>query len=411
MMLRKAFLFFYMLIFFIATMGCDGFTEPGRESNEVVVISYNVDADETTLIKRGPLMTGLVNSLHPDSVGFQEARPGWLHLLDKNLKDYDYVGVSADGENPNAGSFGNYIFYLKDKYEVVLSGNYWHSDTPLIPSIYPGADCNRYCVWAIFKNKKTGTMYAHINTHLNWLPDKRATEAGARMVRNMADALSEMGIPVFVTGDFNDRENSNTYKIMTDGCFGDSKFLTDNTMNVGTYPHYGDYDPYKENPNVIDYIFVTKEKVEVLQYRVLDDRPGGDYISDHFGIYVKARILEDRIDNRFTLKERPSFPENSYIMISRITKSDAVITFSKAVDDFYVDYYEVKVMNEEGKVVFKNRISSGLYHGEVLDELELKITKGRLEPGRKYHVEVYAANLFGNTCEAPLKTDFVSADE
>jgi hypothetical protein len=197
---------------------------------------------------------------------------------------------------------------------------------------------------------------------------------------------------------------------MTEGIFGDSKFLTEDTMNVGTYPHYGDYDPYKENPNVIDYIFVTEEKVEVLQYRVLDERPGGEYISDHFGIYVMARIPEDKVQNRFTLKEKPSFQEDSYIKISRITKSDAVITFSKAVDDFYVDYYEVKVMNEEGKVVYKNQVSSGLYHGDILDELEIKITKGRLDPGKKYYVEVYATNLFGNTCDDGLKTDFVSAE-
>jgi endonuclease/exonuclease/phosphatase family metal-dependent hydrolase len=410
-MLKRAVIFSFALVALFAIAGCNGDKKPKRGKNEVVVISYNVDADESTLINRGPLMTDLINTLYPDSVGFQEARPGWLHLLTKNLKAYSYVGVSADGSNPHPGSFGNYIFYLKDKYEVVLSGNYWHSDTPLIPSIYPGADCNRYCVWAIFKNKKTGTMYAHINTHLNWLPNKKATEAGARMVRSMADALSEMGIPVFVTGDFNDGENSNTYKIMTEGIFGDSKFLTEDTMNVGTYPHYGDYDPYKENPNVIDYIFVTEEKVEVLQYRVLDERPGGEYISDHFGIYVMARIPEDKVQNRFTLKEKPSFQEDSYIKISRITKSDAVITFSKAVDDFYVDYYEVKVMNEEGKVVYKNQVSSGLYHGDILDELEIKITKGRLDPGKKYYVEVYATNLFGNTCDKPLKTEFASAED
>ena len=67
-------------------------------------------------------------------------------------------------------------------------------------------------------------------------------------------------------------------------------------------------------------------------------------------------------------------------------------------------------MNEEGKVVYKNQVSSGLYHGDILDELEIKITKGRLDPGKKYYVEVYATNLFGNTCDDGLKTDFVSAE-
>ena len=395
----------------IVFVGCDGEEKkPPREEGEVVVISYNVDADESTLPKRGPMMTKLINTLYPDSVGFQEARPGWLSHLKENLKDYDYVGVSADGEYPQPHSFGNYIFYLKDKYEVVHSGYYWHSDTPLVPSLYPGADCNRYCVWAIFKNKETGTMYAHINTHLNWLPNKKATEAGARMVRSMVNVLEEMGLPVFCTGDFNDQENSNTYQVMTEGSIGDTKFLAEESMNVGTYPHYGDYDPYKENPNVIDYIFVTEETVDVLNYRVLDDRPGGEYISDHFGIYVKAKILTDKIGEVFIDTINPVFPEDAYLKVSRITSRDAVLTFSSAQDDFYVDSYEVKVINEDGKVVFSRELSSGLYHGEIKDEFELKIIRGRLDPGQKYTVEITATDVFGNRTEVPLKTEFVSAE-
>ena len=67
-------------------------------------------------------------------------------------------------------------------------------------------------------------------------------------------------------------------------------------------------------------------------------------------------------------------------------------------------------MNEEGKVVYKNQVSSGLYHGDILDELEIKITKGGLIL-KEVLCRVYATNLFGNTCDDGLKTDFVSGTD
>lgn len=406
-MAKKLVWFLLIGLFVTALVSCDkNNKKPKRADDELVIISYNVDADESTLTSRGPLMTKLINEKYPDSVGFQEARPGWLNHLEKELSDYDFVGVSADGEYAQPHSFGNYIFYLKDKYKVVDSGWFWHSSTPEVPSIYPGADCNRYCVWVVLENIKTGYKYAHINTHLNWLPNKAATAAGARMVRNMVNSLEMMGIPVFCSGDFNAGEKTETYNIMNEGSIGDSKYLTDDSMNIGTYPHYGDYDPYSKNPNVIDYIFVTKERLDVLQYRVLDDKPKGEYISDHFGIYVKVKLKLDQIEDKYKSATPPIFPESAKIEVSNITSKDAVIKFNAATDETLVRQYSIRVENTSGVGVFKKELSSGLYFGEIPNEYEVKITKGRLKPGETYTVIISSTNIFGQSTETPLKVEF-----
>lgn len=405
-MLKKISVFLIVILSASVLISCNGDKRPKRAKDEIVVISYNVDADESTLSKRGPLMANLINKKYPDSVGFQEARPGWLSFLKEKLKDYDYVGISADGEYPQPHSFGNYIFYLKDKYKVVDSGWFWHSSTPDIPSIYPGADCNRYAVWVILENIETGDKYAHINTHLNWLPDKKATAAGARMVRNMINALEMTGIPVVCTGDFNAGEKTETYNIMNEGSIGDSKYLTEDSVNIGTYPHYGDYDPYIEKPNVLDYVFVTKERLEILQYRVLDDKPKGEFISDHFGIYVKAKFRKDNIEDKYKSATPPVFQETAKLDITDITAKDAVIKFSAAWDETLVRQYYIRVENSNEVGVFKKELSSGIYFGEIPDEYELKITKGKLKAGETYTVIITATNIFGQSSEQSLKAVF-----
>ena len=62
-MLKRAVIFSFALVALFAIAGCNGDKKPKRGKNEVVVISYNVDADESTLINRGPLMTDLINTL------------------------------------------------------------------------------------------------------------------------------------------------------------------------------------------------------------------------------------------------------------------------------------------------------------------------------------------------------------
>ena len=90
-----------------------------RAGGTVRVVSYNIDANLDTLKSRAKGLCSILLSLDADSIGVQEARPGWVRQFDKLLTGYDYIGVSADGEKPNEWTFGTYIYYKKDKYNVV----------------------------------------------------------------------------------------------------------------------------------------------------------------------------------------------------------------------------------------------------------------------------------------------------
>ena len=107
-----------------------------RAGGKVRVISYNLDADLSTASKRSKGMSSILLSYKPDSIGVQEARPVWVAKFKKQLEGYDYIGVSADGERPTDTTFGTYIYYKRDKYNVVDSGTFWLSTTPDVPSRY-----------------------------------------------------------------------------------------------------------------------------------------------------------------------------------------------------------------------------------------------------------------------------------
>ena len=102
----------------------------------------------------------MVNS-KADSIGVQEATPEWMATLKETLTDYDYVGVARD-DGKNQGEYSA-VFYLKDKYNLIDSGNFWLSETPETPSLGWDAGCNRVCTWAVLENKK---MYQKIKKNI-----------------------------------------------------------------------------------------------------------------------------------------------------------------------------------------------------------------------------------------------------
>ena len=137
-----------------------------RKESTIRIMSFNIrcgDVGVQTAESRYTLVSDTIFKGAPDSVGIQEATPEWMEYLKTALSDkYDYVGIPREED----GEYSS-IFYLKDKYTITESGNFWLSETPHKESKGWDAACYRICTWAVLENKETKEKYVHVNTHLD----------------------------------------------------------------------------------------------------------------------------------------------------------------------------------------------------------------------------------------------------
>ena len=247
------------------------------------VASFNVQTageGENFFLFRIRAVSETIKKYAPDSIGLQEAHPGWLLALQAELPAYAYVGIGRDGY-----VFDEFtpIFYLKEKYDLVDSGSFWLSETPQKPSKGWDAQLNRICTWAVLRNKETGESYAHFNTHL----DHVGAQARLNSVQIILDKIAELNLPTVCTGDFNVSEGSEVYRGMT-AALGDSKYLAPDTMSMGTFNGFDMEGLAGKSP--IDFLFVTKDTITPKVYRVVTDLVDGRIPSDHCMIYTDLTL-------------------------------------------------------------------------------------------------------------------------
>ena len=252
-----------------------------KDENTIRVMSFNIrfgDLGTLTAEDRHPMVEETIRKGHPDSVGLQEATTEWMAYLTEALSDeYAHVGVGRD-DGVSAGEHSA-IFYLKDKYTAVDSGNFWLSETPDVPSFGWNAGSIRICTWVVLENNETGEQYVHINSHF----DNASKEARQNSVDMILEKAKEFGdLPVVFTADMNISEGSEEYNRMTAGGLADTKMLAADTMD---YLTYHDRMPLIHWGSVIDFVMVN-EKFDALVYRVVTAGIDGNYVSDHFPIYA-----------------------------------------------------------------------------------------------------------------------------
>ena len=255
------------------------------KKNDVIrVMSFNIRCAEVgvqTAESRYPLVSETIFKGEPDSVGLQEATPEWMDYLKVALSSkYDYVGIGREG-----GHEGEYsaIFYNKEKYTVIESGNFWLSETPEKVSKGWDAACIRICTWAVLENKESKEKYVHVNTHL----DHIGVEARRNGVNIMLEKLKEYStLPAVFTADMNIEEGTENYlQFVNSGFMYDTKHKAENTVDCLTF-HYIKPSVYH---SVIDYVMIN-DNFSADTYRVVTAGIDGKYVSDHFPIYADLYI-------------------------------------------------------------------------------------------------------------------------
>ena len=214
-----------------------------------------------------------------DIFGTQE---GFLHQLQDicELPEYVYFGAGRD-DGLSAGEHSA-IFYKKDRFEVLESGNFWLSETPETPGKgWDATCCNRICSWAKFKEKNTGKSFYFFSVHFDHQGKIARLESGKLMVKKMQEIVKNAS--VICVGDFNSTPETEQIQLL-------STYLNDARI-VTHSPPYGPEGTFNRrfaNPvgeARIDYIFVCND-VQVLKYASITDNNGKNYPSDHLPVIV-----------------------------------------------------------------------------------------------------------------------------
>ncbi|MDR3060475.1 MAG: endonuclease/exonuclease/phosphatase family protein [Dysgonomonas sp.] len=224
-----------------------------------------------------------------DILGTQEVLLNQLNDLKERLPEYNAIGVGRE-DGKDKGEFSS-LFYKKDKFTEIESGNFWVSETPEVAGS-KGWDASylRVAAWAILEDKGTGKQIFVMNTHLDNDGLTARKEGGSLLLKKAAELGK--GLPVILTGDFNDTPESEAIKNITDankaGHLIDSKSIATNISGTDwTFHDFGRL-PLAERP-LLDYIFVSKQ-IKVSDYSVLPDTLNGTFVSDHKAVVAKLSI-------------------------------------------------------------------------------------------------------------------------
>ena len=354
-------------------------------AQKVNIAGINVLCSTGNIDKRAELLAPMLEALELDSFGVQECVSAWETRLDTYFGDrYARVGVDVNGK-PNSTSFATYIYYLKDKYVAIDSGTFWMSKTPDKPSKYGSTvDMNRTCTWALLENIETGFRYVHMNCHIDWM-DMEVNAEQCKMLLAQFKRFEAMGYPVFLTGDHNMREDTESYAIMTaHSGLADSRYIADVTTDMITAPTAG----------TIDYCFVTKNTTTVQKFDLIETQTNPQ-ISDHRGVFVSATVKS--LPKQELYSSTPEFAEDATVEISTSMLSTSVTMILPQATDIYGSVarnYLLEICNHQGKTIVSETISSGYHLPEQPESILYSMTLP--DANTYYTLRLTPIGLFGN---------------
>lgn len=236
---------------------------------------------------RVPAIEALMATERPDLLGLQEMQEWTWGPIERGLgSHYRNVGMAEMG-----GSEGliNPIVYNAERLELLDWNQFWLSDTPrTIGSTSWGNARPRTAVWAKLRDRRTGALLVHLNTHLDHLITQAKTK-GAQLIADNLKHFHNHRLPTITTGDFNSVAGASpAYRVLVEQ-FG----LQDSWLDAreqlspewSTFPFFADAE---ESEFRIDWILASSG-VQVLDATINAFRLEGVYPSDH--LPVQAHVV------------------------------------------------------------------------------------------------------------------------
>lgn len=264
---------------------CTFFASHAQPSKAINVATYNLRYDTpndgpNAWPNRKENVKALIRFHEWDIFGTQEALRHQLNGV-AELTEFAFVGKGRD-DGKEAGEHSA-IFYRKDRFKLLQSGDFWLRETPETPGKgWDATCCNRICSWAKFKDLNTKKEFYFFNVHFDHQGVEARRQSGHLMVKKMKEIAGNA--LVICTGDFNSTPETEQIQLM--------KGALNDTHDASATPAYGPegtFNAFKFDAPMkqrIDYIFVSSP-IKVLKYGVLTDAKDQRYPSDHQPVVAK----------------------------------------------------------------------------------------------------------------------------
>ena len=279
--MKKYFILLSAAVLLLCSCSC------AKKEAEITIITQNVrqsgDSSDPDVLYRSEGLIALIEKYQPDVMGVQEYTPGWHLMMESFYEEGPYEIAMQYRSTSDQEATG--IIYNAQRLERLYEEYFWLSDTPQEESKSWDDICARIVTRCDFKDKKTGVKFTHLNTHYG-LTSISQENAGTQLHGYIKEKLA--GRAVFLTGDMNCDVGSFGYINTTaEDLLVDSFLLAEEFGETcGTFNGFTG----QAGTSVIDYVFVTPEKIMPSYYSVLTDQPDGVIISDHFAVMAKCKV-------------------------------------------------------------------------------------------------------------------------
>jgi len=256
-------------------------------AQDLKVISYNIRFDnpndgENKWDLRKDFLSKQIQFYAPDVFGIQEGKLHQLQYLDSSLVDYKYIGIGRDN-SPNQGEFSA-VFYNYKKLRLIKEATFWLSETPEKVSKGWDAMFERICTYGLFEDIKTKQKFYLFNTHFDHVGVVARTNS-AKLIVEKINAINKEKLPFIVTGDFNSEKDSEAYKYLSKQ-LNDAQVIS-KTPSFGPSGTFNNFEFHKPVQLLIDFIFTSKNNIQVLKHAILSDSKDCKYPSDHLPVYAE----------------------------------------------------------------------------------------------------------------------------
>lgn len=267
---------FVLLLFFI-----------NANCQDLKVITYNIRFDnpndgENKWDLRKDFLNKQIQFYEPDVFGIQEGKLHQLQYLDSTLTNYKYIGIGRDN-SPSQGEFSA-VFYNHKKLRLIKDATFWLSETPEKVSKGWDAMFERICTYALFEDLKTKQKFYVFNTHFDHVGIVARTNS-ARLIIEKINIINKEKLPFILTGDFNSETNSDAYKYLASQT-NDTRIIS-KSEPFGPSGTFNNFEFHKPVNLLIDFIFTSKNNIEVLKHATLSDSKDCKYPSDHLPVYTE----------------------------------------------------------------------------------------------------------------------------
>jgi endonuclease/exonuclease/phosphatase family metal-dependent hydrolase len=223
-------------------------------------------------------------------VCIQEDKEDQVADLEERMEGFSFVGV---GRNATGSGERNSIAYSDEHLQLIESGDFWLSDTPLEPGSNTWGDrYPRKATWAVLETRtRSEKRLLVLNTHLPEGDDDSLRRRGVEVIRdwlqNALSGRSARDVTAIVCGDWNDDEESHCRRMLTE-----EWDLRDTWAEADPDDRWpGTYNAFRgaTTRQRIDWILV-RGPVATLAADKLEDNDNGRYPSDHYPVIADLQI-------------------------------------------------------------------------------------------------------------------------